>query len=258
VEELIRAARVAVFFADENQIISPLEVGEPAVIRAAAAAVGARFEEHRLQSQFRCNGSDAYLEWIDDLFEISSSQGLKLVVPTGFDFKVVDSPHELLAEVHAKNSSSPNSARLIAGWCWRWSPPMPDGSLVEDIEIGDFRFSWEAKNNSRPALGIPKAKWWAVDPAGVDQAGTVYSMQGFESPHVGVIIGPDLVVKRGQWVAVPSHNHSRDLRRQLPEVALPYIKRIYRTLLSRAMDSCSVYCVDEGVRDYIRSRIEFV
>ncbi len=257
VEELIRAAWVSVFFADENQIISPMEIGEPAVIKAAAVAVGARFEEYRLRSQFRCNGSDAYLEWLDDLLEINASQGLKLAVPTGFDFKVVDSPHELLAEVRAKNVDLPNSARLVAGWCWPWSNPNSDGSLVEDIEIGDFRFPWEAKNGSSPAPGIPEAKWWAVDPAGVNQAGTVYSMQGFESPHVGVIVGPDLVVEGGRWIPAPKRNYSNALRRQPPELALPYIKRIYRTLLSRAMDSCSVYCTDEQTRDHIRSRIEF-
>jgi hypothetical protein len=258
IEELIRTARVTVFFADENQIISPSEIGEPTAISSAAASVGARFDEHRLRSQSRCNGSDAYLEWLDDLFDLPSSQGMKLIVPTGFNFKVVDSPHELLSEVRKKNAGSPNSARLVAGWCWPWSNPNPDGTLVEDIEIDDFRFPWEAKNGSKPAPGIPEAKWWAVDPAGVNQAGTVYSVQGFEAPHVGVIIGRDLVIEGGRWAAFPSRNYSNSLRRQPPDLALPYLKRIYRTLLSRAMDSCSVYCVDEETREHIRSRIEFV
>lgn len=250
VEELIRAARVVVFFADENQIISPAEVGEPQIIRETAKRMGAEFQEFLLAGQFRCNGSASYLEWLDDLFGLVDPVGLKLVVPTAFDFKLVDSPHELLDEVVSKNASKPNSARLLAGWCWPWSDPRPDG-LAGDIVIGDFRFPWESKSGKRPPPGIPEAKHWAIDPAGVGQAGTVYSVQGFEMGHVGVIIGPDLVVRDGRWVAAPRKNYSNSLRAKPPEVALPYLKRIYRTLLSRPTQSCSVYCVDEETRLYV-------
>ena len=89
----------------------------------------------------------------------------------------------------------------------------------------------------------------------MNQAGTVYSVQGFEMEHVGVIVGPDLVVRGGRWVAQPEKNFSNGLRRKAPEVALPYLKRIYRTLLSRPMKSCSAYCVDEETRAYLEAHI---
>ena len=126
--------------------------------------------------------------------------------------------------------------------------------LVDDIVIGDFRFPWEAKNGKRPPRRIPEAKHWAIDPAGVGQAGTVYSVQGFEMSHVGVIIGPDLAVRDGQWVADPGNNFSNGLRRKSPEVARPYIKRIYRTLLTRPTQSCSVFCVDEETQEFLGGR----
>lgn len=254
VEELMRAARVIVFFADENQIISPAEVGEPQIIRDTAKRIGAEFQEFLLAGQFRCNGSASYLDWLDDVFGLVDPVGLKLVVPTAFDFKLVDSPHELLEEVVRKNALKPNSARLLAGWCWPWSDPLADG-LASDIQIGDFRFPWESKSGKRPPPGIPEAKHWAIDPAGVGQAGTVYSVQGFEMDHVGVIIGEDLVVRDGRWVANPRKNYSNSLRAKPPDVALPYLKRIYRTLLSRPTQSCSVYCVDKDTGDYLAGRI---
>lgn len=251
VEELMRAARVTVFFVDENQIISPDEIGEPAIIREIARQLHADYREFNLVSQFRCNGSDAYLAWLDDMLEIDRiRQGLKLVVPTGFDFKLADTPHDLLDEVREKNEEQPNSARLLAGWCWPWSDPLPD-HLVEDIRIGDFHFPWEAKNHKKPPPGIPEAKHWAIDPVGVNQAGTVYSVQGFETQHVGVIIGPDLVRRGDEWLAQPRNNYSNALRTQPPRVVLPYIKRIYRTLLSRAIQSCTVYCTDAETRRYL-------
>jgi uncharacterized protein len=111
------------------------------------------------------------------------------------------------------------------------------------------------KSGKRPPPGIPEAKDWALDPAGVNQAGTVYSVQGFESRHVGVIIGPDLIVRNGDWVADPRKNFSNSLRRQIPEVALPYLKRIYRTLLSRPTESCRVFSTDEETREHLRNYI---
>jgi uncharacterized protein len=255
VEELIRAARTTVFFVDENQIISPAEVGEPELIRQTAERLGCRYLEFELTGQFRCNGSASYIEWLDDVLGLSPTPAnLRLVAPTAFDFKLVDSPHALLDEVRQKNATKPNSARLLAGWCWKWSDPLP-GGLVDDIQIGDFRFPWESKNGKRPPSGVPEAKHWAIDPAGVGQAGCVYSMQGFEMDHVGVIIGPDLVVRDGRWVADPRKNFSNGLRAKPPELAMPYLKRIYRTLLSRAMQSCTVYSVDAETRAYIASRV---
>jgi hypothetical protein len=195
------------------------------------------------------------LEWLDDVFELNDKKKhLKLVVPVGFDFKLIDSPEKLLNEIKNLNSVKPNSARLLAGWCWKWSDPLPDG-LVEDIQIGKFRFPWESKNGKRPPPGIPEAKYWALDPAGVNQAGTVYSVQGFEMKHVGVIIGPDLINRNGKWIAQPQNNFSNDLRRKTPDVALPYIKRIYRTLLSRPMQSCGVYCTDRETQAYLADQI---
>lgn len=255
VEELMRASKVTVFFVDENQIISPEEIGEPAVFREAGRRVRAHFTEFVLATQFRCNGSDGYLGWLDDVLElVDEPQGVKLAVPSGFSFKIVDTPQELIDEVVERNRLQANSARVLGGWCWKWSDPLPD-RLLDDIVIGDFRFPWESKNNRKPPPGIPEAKHWAIDPAGVKQAGTVYSVQGFETRHVGVIIGPDLQNRRGVWVADPRQNYANRLRAQPPPVALPYIKRIYRTLLSRGMESCSVYCVDEGTKAFLASRL---
>jgi uncharacterized protein len=230
-------------------------VGEPVVIRETAQRLGADYREFTLTSQFRCNGSDAYLPWLDDVLGLSVTHaGIELVTPSGFDFKLVNSPHDLWEEIQKTNIQSPNSARLLAGWCWPWSDPRPDG-LVDDIIIGDFHFPWEAKNGKKPPPGIPEAKYWAIDPAGVNQAGTVYSVQGFETSHVGVIIGPDLVNRNGEWIAQPRFNFSNHLRRQAPSVALPYLKRIYRTLLSRCMRSCSVYCTDDETRYYLETHL---
>ncbi len=83
---------------------------------------------------------------------------------------------------------------------------------VNDIAIGDFAFPWELKNGKKGPVGTPEAKYWAVEPAGAEQAGTVYSVQGFEFRHVGVLMGSDLVVRDERWVANPKHNFRNSIR----------------------------------------------
>jgi hypothetical protein len=285
-EELIRAAKVTVLFMDTNQIIQPDEHGDPAAVEEVATRLGIKLRRHQLRAQFRCDGSDEYLKWADALFaldervvaptaprrapvvevrEDTSGYALDLAAllragrlksPATFDFAVVDSPHEVLAWVRKKNEAEPNSARLTAGWCWPWSDPRPDRSLVHDIVIGDFTFPWELKSGKRGPPGVPEAKHWPIDPGGAEQAGTVYSVQGFEFRHVGVIMGPDLVIRGGRWVAQPRENHRNGLRAKPPEVASIFLRRIYRTLFTRAMRSLRVFSVDEETREFLRSRVE--
>lgn len=257
IEELVRATKVLVLFMDPNQIIEPDESGDPEQVTALASRLGIKVMRHHLRAQFRCDGSAEYLSWTDALFGLTQIDDRRLLrSPQTFDFRVMDSPHEVLDWIHEKNLAEPNSARLTAGWCWPWSDPLPDRSLVDDIKIGEFNFPWELKNGKRGKPGIPEAKHWAVDPRGADQAGTVYSVQGFEFRHVGVLMGPDLVSRDGQWVANPRANFRSTLRAKPPELASIFLRRIYRTLFTRPLQSIRVFSVDAETRAFLRSQIE--
>ena len=56
----------------------------------------------KLQSQFRCNGSDAFLSWIDNTIQIRETANIKLA-KYDFDFKVFDDPNELRKAIVEKN-----------------------------------------------------------------------------------------------------------------------------------------------------------
>jgi hypothetical protein len=121
--------------------------------------------------------------------------------------------------------------------------------------IGDFTFPWELKNGKRGKPGIPEAKHWAVNPLGADQAGTVYSVQGFEFRYVGILMGADLVIRSRRWVVCPKENYRKVLRAKPPEIASIFIRRIYRTLFTRPLRGLRVYSVDVETREFLRSRI---
>ena len=255
-EELVRAAKVSLLFMDTNQIIEPDERGNPAEVEALARRVDAHLVRHSLKAQFRCNGSNEYLSWVDALFELNERTPRSLLQsPDTMDLQVCDMPEHVLDWVRSKNAEFPNSARLTAGWCWPWSDPQPDGELVKDIVIGNFAMPWELKNGKKAAGQVPEAKYWAVDPAGVEQAGTVYSVQGFEFRYVGILMGADLTIRNGKWTADPRVNFRNSIRAKPQEVAGIYLRRIYRALFTRPLRGARVYSVDPETREFLKSTI---
>jgi uncharacterized protein len=255
VDEIVQAAKVSVFFIDDYQVVRPGEVGSSTMFRESAVRHGSSFQEIDLYAQFRCAGSDEYIDWIDQLLEIRKSGRTRLGVLESFDFHIVDDPFELDRLIFEKAASGA-SARLTAGFCWKWSDPTPEGDLVEDVVIGDFRRPWDAKADAtRLRPGIPKGQYWATDPGGINQIGCIYNAQGFEFDYCGVIIGRDLVWRNGAWIGQREHSADSVVRNRSGARFLDCVKNAYRVLLTRGLKGCYVYVADDETVAHFRSML---
>ncbi len=70
IQEIIHASRVSVFFIDETQQVDIKDYGTIENIEKAAEAEQAEViedEKYVLQTQFRCNGSDDYINWVESI-----------------------------------------------------------------------------------------------------------------------------------------------------------------------------------------------
>lgn len=251
VDDLIRPARLSVFFIDEHQVVRPNEIGSVQLIKESAKKLGVKDSEifeFDLKTQFRCSGSDSYLQWLENTLGIRESEMVTLNKETKMDFKVFDSPESLYEAIKEKNKDKPNCARIVAGFCWPWSKPNPDGSLVKDVKIGNFEMPWENKTEF----------WkWATDESGMDQVGTVYTSQGFEFDYIGIIFGKDLIYTKEtkKWEAKPENSHDAFAKRGNDKFA-EHLKNVYRVLMSRAHKGCYVYFMDKSTEEFFKSRIE--
>jgi hypothetical protein len=147
---------------------------------------------------------------------------------------------------------------MTAGFCWKWSNPRLDGTLVEDVVIGDYQRPWNARPEAaRLAKGIPKASLWAYLPGGIDQVGCIYTAQGFEFDYAGVIFGKDLLYRfdRQDWVGDGQQSYDTVVKRSGTKFA-DLVKNTYRVLLSRGMKGCYVHFMDKETEHFIRSRME--
>lgn len=249
VDGLIKPARLTLFFIDENQVVRPKEIGNVKLIKEAAKKFGIiedNIAEFELKTQFRCSGSDAYLQWLDKVLDIRDSDIDRF--DTKMEFNIFNGPMELKNAIDKKNREKENCARIVAGFCWPWSKPNSDGSLIQDVKIGQFSMPWEKKDEF----------WkWATDKSGMEQVGTVYTAQGFEFDYIGVIFGNDLVwrEKEGGWVSKPENSFDNQVTRR-NVLLTDHLKHVYRVLMSRAHKGVFVYFMDIETRRYFESMMQ--
>ena len=56
---------------------------------------------------------------------------------------------ELFVEI---GSAAEETRRLVAGFCWKWSDPRSDSTLVDDVVIGEWRRPWNQKRNAKKGI----------------------------------------------------------------------------------------------------------
>jgi uncharacterized protein len=253
VAELIDAARVPVFLLDEHQVVRPGETGTPDLIRSVAAELGIDVVHVSLDAQFRCGGSRTYEEWVLRLLCLDPGGPISWEGDTYFEVRMADSPQGLEDFLAAKASEG-YGARMTAGFCWPWSDPRPDGTLVEDVSIGAWRRPWNVKGD-RAVGGAPPASLWATDPAGLGQVGCIYTAQGFEYDWNGVILGPDLVWRDDRWVVQRAATKDPGLRGVDDADADRLLRNVYKVLLTRGMIGTVIHSVDPETQGLLESLV---
>lgn len=256
IKEIIHAAYCSVFFIDESQRVTMDDIGSVEEIEKWAREENSEIHYLELQSQFRCNGSDGYLAWLDDVLDIRQTANYDLE-GIDYDIRVCETPEEMRRLVIERNKTT-NRARILAGYCWEWLKKEQNNTDYHDIKIGDFEMSWNLGN------GEP----FAVSETSINEAGCIHTSQGLEFDYVGVIIGDDIRYENNRVVTDYTKRAKTDqslkgikkLYKESPSVAEKradeIIKNTYRTLLTRGMKGCYIYCTDPGMSEYLKRRLE--
>lgn len=255
IKEVIHSSKCSVFFIDESQRVTMSDIGSVDEIKKWAKAESSEITQLKLLSQFRCNGSDGYLAWVDNTLEIQPTANYNLE-DIDYDIRVLDSPLEVRELIIEKNKINHRS-RMLAGYCWDWIRDGKNNSKVHDIKIGDFEMSWNLGNSI-----------FALDEMSIDEIGCIHTSQGLEFDYVGLIIGDDMRYENHHIVTDFSKRAKTDqsmkgikkLDKQdhckAEEKADEIIKNTYRTLMTRGMKGCYIYCTDQNLRNYLKQKIQ--
>lgn len=251
IKEIIESSKFSVFFIDEDQKVTWKDIGTKGEILKWSNKNSANITNLSLSSQFRCNGSDGYLAWLDNVLQIKETANV-VFDSNDYDLKFFDSPNDLRNEIFEKNKIN-NKARLVAGYCWDWVSKK--NKMLSDIIIPEYDFAMRWNLASDGNL-------WIISSESVNEVGCIHTCQGLELDYVGVIIGDDLIVRDGKIITNPDKRAKTDaslkgykkLYKEDPEKAINkadlIIKNTYRTLMTRGMKGCYVYCTDKETQEY--------
>lgn len=254
VRDIIHAARVSIFFIDDNQRIRLDDEGTRSKIKEEAAVAGASVVEVHLEAQFRCSGAEGYLNWVDNTLQIAETANFDGWDQEAYDFKIVDTPNEVESYVKKKCAEG-FKARMLAGYAWPWTNAKdgnPDAN-VDDVNLPEYNFRrpWNSRKTSQK---------WSIDPSTINQIGCVHTSQGLEFDYAGIIIGKDLRYNPETHQVQSDYSHYKDTTgkkglKNNPERLTMYLKNIYKILLSRGMKGCCVFCYDKNLQEHFKERL---
>lgn len=256
VKEIIQSCRTSIFFIDEYQRIHLKDVGSEELIRAYAKEMNAEVFDADLTSQFRCGGSDGYLAWIDNSLGLRPTANTSLDTLV-FDFQIFDDPKEMYEKIIEKNNQNFKS-RLVAGYCWNWISKKDPNENDIILEGGKLSAKWNLTQHGM---------LWIEKDESISEIGCIHTCQGLELDYVGVIIGPDLQLSGGHVITDVNERAKSDasikgLKKMMKENPAGATRRgreivlnTYRTLLTRGMKGCYVYCTDKELANHLRSLI---
>ena len=251
VKECINASLLTIFLLDEDQAVTTKDIGSVDEVRYWCKQLGSRLiitDETKLVSQFRCNGSDSYIQFLDEVLQRHEESITVDLSELNFDFKVFDNPNEMREALREKNLVN-NKSRMVAGYCYDWNVRHRRGDWDIMLEDG-FKAKWNLEND----------KVWAINPNSFDEVGCIHTAQGLEFDYVGVFIGKDLTFNPAtrsietHREAISNDDRSSGIRSAAPDKAHQLILNTYKTLLTRGQKGCYVYCEDKNLRDYIISK----
>lgn len=253
IDLLLRSTKVLVAFIDDKQAIRSAETGSTHMIEECAHRCNAEIIHIHLNTQFRCNGSDNYLDWLDQV--LYNKPITSHFTKEDYDLKFFDSPKDVYDMLSEKQFKEHASARLMAGFCWPWSNHLDNnGAPINDVQIGDFAMPWETHRDFQNAPdGYVKWYEWAYRPEGFKQIGCIYTAQGFEFDYAGVILGMDIQYDEFNNCLKTDITASKDpMLNKKPDNFNMYVRNIYRVLMSRGMKGTYVYCCDCRVKEYLK------
>ena len=254
IQEIIHASLVTVFFIDETQQIDIKDFGTIENIKKAATAENAEVLEDVklfcLKSQFRCNGSDDYINWVESL--LYNKRFERSINTNDYEIKVYDNINEMYNDIKEKNEHSSNPSRMLSGDVFPWIS-MDDKNAI-DINIDDFHAQWN------------KTKAFAVDPKSIDEVGCIHTSQGMEFEYIGLIVGKDLIYKNGKvetdYTKHPEkagefkRAHQRKILDEDKLIIDKLIRNTYKVLFTRGQKGLYLYVMDDELKEYIKEKIK--
>lgn len=103
---------------------------------------------------------------------------------------------------------------------------------------------------------------WAIHPDCEYQIGCIHTVQGLEMDYVGITIGNDLIYDEATNSLIVQREEFKDKgakpakpKKGQDDPLVDLVRNTYKTLMTRGIKGCYVYCCDKGLERFIQGRL---
>ncbi|WP_439425575.1 DUF2075 domain-containing protein [Oenococcus alcoholitolerans] len=185
--EIIKLSKVLVIVFDQKQIIKTKDYWTKESLLKLISPYPKQIVE--LKQQYRMQAGPQLIKWINDLTSRRVVGAIQADFRRDFDFRIFADAEQMRKLIYKRNQQV-GLCRIVSTTGY---PSILDGKK-HYIREGDFCMPWDQYNYR----SLP----WAEIPETIDQVGSVYTCQGFDLNYVGLILGPPILLKDKDKIAV--------------------------------------------------------
>lgn len=244
-EELLKLAKVVVIIYDQHQVLKLKSLWSAATLEQLKQ-LSPYSEQYSLTNQFRMQAGESVIQWIDAL---KQKQLLPLPADIHYEVEAFETLEAMHAKIKARNKQF-GLSRIVSTFDYLHKK---DGATYYVKESnGDYKMPW---NTTNPTYT------WAEKPETIEEAGSIYTIQGFDLNYVGVVLGPSvtydasteqLVIKTSEYKDTGAYSGAEGLP-NVQQAKEQIVLNSINILMKRGVKGLYIYASDEALRNKLLS-----
>lgn len=244
-EWLLKCSHNQIIFRDELQTVRPCDI-DADDFRNILNRYPNTIVEFSLDTQWRCQGGNDYINYIKQLFHCTLNQKRTF---SNYDFKLYKDVDIMINTIKKKNEKY-GLCRNAAGYAWKWVSKKDKNSY--DINIQGHSYRWNSTYNN-----------WIAKDNSIDEIGCIHTLQGYDLNYVGLIIGEDIKYDENTGQIYADKNCYFDQQGKSgvannPQALKDYLINIYLTLMTRGIHGTYIYVCNDALRQYFEKYIDII
>jgi DUF2075 family protein len=238
-QEIIKHSKVVIAVYDYKQVLKMKSYWDESRLQDILGECNTE-EPYILTNQFRMKASNQMVQWIEHFVEKKITN-----IPSNlnYDFRIFDSAAEMYNVIQEKNEQH-GLARIVSTFDYVHKKDGEDYYVEEE----GFKLPWNADYGNET---------WAEKADTIKEAGSIYTIQGFDLNYVGVILGPSISYdEKTDTLKILTENYKdteayrgKDEFEDSDKVKEKIILNSLNVLMKRGIRGLYIYASDQKLRD---------
>lgn len=249
-QDIIKKSRITIAVFDPQQVLRTQQYVEDDDLRKIEENAKNNGNLIELKKQLRMNASQETINWIKTF--VYQQEIIPLPENDAkYDLKIFDDPREMYEQLKIKNQNQESGlSRILATFDWEFKEKKSGTTDLYKVEVDGLSLPW---NNQLKSSN--KYLSWAERPETINEAGSTYTIQGFDLNYSAVIIGPSVKYRDGKVIYDPDFSANRNAvsnrtlkngkKQKVYDTLLPNELNV---LLTRGINGLYIYAVDDELR----------